>query len=133
MNNKQESHLSMAMGESVYLAANSTITTTLPNFATYFTPIQAGITQIQAIRELQEFDKTGITVNKNQLRAALISAAIDVDRRVVAYATNVNNPVLLAEVGYTESDLKKSPDTVLKDRGQVIYDRANTNVSALAT
>ena len=133
MNNKQESHLSMGMAELAYLAANSTITATLPNFATYFNPLQAEITQIQAIRELQEFDKTGITVNKGQLRVALIAGAIDVDRRVVAYATNVNNAVLLAEVGYTESDLKRSPDTVLKDRCQVIYDRANANVAALAT
>jgi len=133
MTNNQESRLSMAMAESAYLAANSTITANLPNFSTYFTPIQAGITSIQTIREQQEFDKTGITVNKSQQRTTLIAQAIDVERRVIAYATNVNNAVLLAETSYTESDLKRSPDTVLKDRCQVIYDRANTNVAALAT
>ena len=133
MTNKQESYLNMAMVSSAYLAANSTITANLPSFSTYFTPLQSGITTIQSIREQQEFDKTGIAVNKNQLKATLISQAIDVARRVVAYATNVNNAVLLAETSYTESDLKKSPDTVLKDRCQVIYDRANTNAAALAT
>ncbi len=133
MTNYQESCLNMAMVSSAYLAANSTITANLPNFSTYFTPIQSGITSIQSIREQQEFDKTGITVNKSQLKATLISQAIDVARRVIAYSTNVNNAVLLAETSYTESDLKKSPDTVLKDRCQVIYDRANTNVTALAT
>jgi hypothetical protein len=51
----------------------------------------------------------------------------------VAYATNSNNAVLLAETSYTESDLKRSPDTVLKDRCQVIYDRANSNLTALST
>ena len=121
------------MASSAYLAANATITAALPNFSTYFTPLQTEITQIQAIHEQQEFDKTGITASKNQLKATLIAQAIEVARRVVAYATNVNNTVLLAEVGYSESDLKKSPDTVLKDRCQVIYDRANANITALAT
>jgi hypothetical protein len=133
MTNKQESHLTMAMAASSYLAANATITATLSNFATYFTPLQSQVTQIQTIREQQEFDKTGIAENKKQLRATLTAQAIDVARRVVAYATNVNNTILLAEVSYTESDLKKSPDTILKDRSQVIYDRANANVTALTT
>jgi transposase len=123
MDNIQESTLSMAMVTNMHLLANAAITATLPNYSIYFTGVQTGVTQIQVVREQQEFDKTGITVNKNQLKATLIAQSIDVGRRVVAYATVVNNSVLLAETSYTESDLKKSPDTVLKDRCQVIYDR----------
>lgn len=70
---------------------------------------------------------------KNQLKATLIAQAIDVSRKVAAYATIVNNTVLLNEVKYPESDLKRCADTILKDRCQVIYDRANANVAALAT
>ncbi len=133
MTNNQESRLSMAMAESAYLAANSTITANLPNFATYFTPIQSGITQFKLSVNNKSLIKPVLQLTKINSGQHLIAQAIDVERRVVAYATNVNNAVLLAETSYTESDLKKSPDTVLKDRCQVIYDSANTNVAALAT
>jgi len=133
MTSEQESRLSMFMAVRDFLTANATITATLPNYAGYFTAVQNGVTSIQAIREQQEFDKTGITANKNQLKTTLISQAMDVSRKVVAYALYVNNTVLLNEVKYSETDLKKSADTILKDKCQVIYDRANTNLAALAT
>lgn len=133
MLSKQESRLSMQMVVRDYLLLNTAITGTLPNFAGLFTAVQSGITQIQAIREQQEFDKTGIAVNKSELRANLTALAIDVARKVVAYASFVNNTVLLNEVKYTESELKRSADTILKDKCQVIYDRANANVVALNT
>jgi hypothetical protein len=133
MTSEQESRLSMFMAVRDFLTANATITATLPNYAGYFTAVQNGITSIQTIREQQEFDKTGIAANKNQLKTTLISQAMDVSRKVVAYALYVNNTVLLNEVKYSETDLKKSADTILKDKSQVIYDRANTNLAALAT
>jgi hypothetical protein len=133
MTSGQESRFSMHLVSRDFLTQNATITATLPNFVGYFTAVQSGITQIQTIREQQEFDKTGITANKNLLKTNLIAQAIDVSRKVVAYATYVNNTVLLGEVNYTESDLKRSADTILKDRCQVIYDRANANVAALST
>ncbi len=133
MTSEQVIRLSMFMAVRDFLTANATITATLPNYAGDFTAVQNGITSIQTIREQQEFDKTGIAANKNQLKTTLISQAMDVSRKVVAYALYVNNTVLLNEVKYSETDLKKSADTILKDKSQVIYDRANTNLAALAT
>jgi hypothetical protein len=133
MTSEQESRFSMQLVARDFLTANATITATLPSYAGFFTAVTTGITQIQSIREQQEFDKTGIAVNKTQLKTNLIALSIDVSRKVVAYATIVNNAVLLKEVKYTESELKKSADTILKDRCQVIYDRANANLAALAT
>ena len=133
MTSGQESRFSMHLVARDFLTANATITTPLPNYAGFFTAIQNGITQIQNIREQQEFDKTGIAANKTLLKTNLIALAIDVSRKVCAYATLTNNLILLKEVKYTESELKKSADTILKDRCQVIYDRANTNLAALST
>ena len=133
MTSEQESRLSMQMVARDFLSQNATITTALPNYAGYFTAVQIGITQIQVIREQQEFDKTGITANKNQLRETLIVQSIDVSRKMVAYATYVNNQVLLSEINYKERELRKSADTILKDCCQVIYDRANSNLAALST
>lgn len=133
MNGKQESKFNMYLVTRDFLTANATITASLPNYAGYFTGVTTGITQIHAIREQQEFNKKGITANKTQLRNALIGLTIDVSRKLVAYSTITNNSVLLKEVHYSESVLKKSVDLLLKDKCQVIYDRANANLASLGT
>lgn len=132
MTNKQESTEKMSVATVAYLLANPTITAGLPNFPAYFTVIQTTNTQIQAAQVQQEADKSGDTVTKKLARATLIAQAIDVSRRVVAYATNVNNNALLILVNYTESDLNRSSDTKLVGSCQVIRDNANANVAALA-
>ena len=133
MTNKQESYEKMSVATASYLLANATITAGLPSFSNYFTVIQTTNGQIVVLATQQETDTSGNTKNKKQLRTTLISQAIDVDRRTVAFATNVNNNVLLSQVNYTESDLKKSSDTKLVGICQVIRDSANANVAALAT
>lgn len=131
MTNYQEGYERMSLSSVSLLNANAAITATLPGFAGYFTAIQAIHTQIQAAEVQQEADKSGDTTAKKQLRATLIAQAIDVGRRAVAYATNVNNSSLLALVDYKESDLKKSSDEKLVSSCQVIRDNANTHITAL--
>lgn len=131
MTNNQVSYIGMVRVTDTYLDANPTITALMPGFLKYFTPLKTEIVQAQAIHEQQEFDKKGITADKNQQKATLIALAIDTARRIVAYATNTNNAVLLAEARFTESELKKSPDAVLKERCQVILDLATENADAL--
>jgi hypothetical protein len=133
MTSYQEGFEKMSLASSIFLNANATITSTLPNYAGYFSIIQSTNTQIQAVHVKQEADKSGDTNAKKQLRATLIAQAIDVSRRVVAFATNANNSALLALVDYTESDLKKASDQKLVSICQVIYENANTNVAALAS
>jgi hypothetical protein len=133
MTNKQEATEKMSVAGVAFLLANPTITAGLPNFANYFTVIQTTNTQIQAAQVQQEADKSGDTEAKKVAKTSLITQAMDVSRRVVAYATNVGNNALLALVNYTESDLKRSSDTKLISSCQVIRDSANANVAALAT
>ena len=132
MTSGQESRFSMQMVVRDYLVANAAITATLPNYAGFFSAVTSGISQIHSIRAQQEADKKGIAISKSQLKANLIVVAMDVVRKMVAYATIGANSELLQEVNYSQSDLKLSADTILKDRCQVIYDRANANVAALA-
>ena len=133
MNGKQEIKLTMEMAVRDELNINSTITATIPGFATYFTPFVANITQIQNISEQQGFSKKGISGNKKQLRTLMIVQGKDIASKVEAYAMNVNNAVLVSEIHFTESDLTKLAATELRDDCQKIYDRANTNIAALAT
>lgn len=133
MTNKQEATEKMSLAAVSFLLANPTITAGLPNFTTYFTVIQTTNTQIQAAELQQENDRSGDTLAKQVARTTLITQAMDVSRRVVAYATNVSNNTLLELVNYTESDLKRSSDTKLISSCQVIRDNANANVAALGT
>lgn len=127
-----ESYEKMSTSSVAFLAANAAITATLPSFATYFGIIQTTHGQILVAKTQQEADKSGDTKTKNLFRGTLIAQGIEIGRRLVAYATNVNNNTLLALVDYTESDLKKSSDSQLGSICQIIRDNANSNVAALA-
>lgn len=133
MTNKQESKYSMKLALRDFLNQNATITATIPNFGTLFPTFTGNINQIQIIREQQETDKTGIAVNKDLLRADLVAKALDVSRKTEAYAKMTNNAVLTKEVHYSETDLKKAADSILKDRALLIHDKANANLAALAS
>lgn len=133
MNSGQEAKNSMYLASKDYLTTNAAIVTPLPNYSGFFTAFQGHITQIQTYAEQQQFDKTGIAENKGQLRSTLVMLAADTSRKLTAYAKFANNQVLMKETKYTESDLNRIADTALRDAAQGIYDRAQTNLTALAT
>ena len=87
MTNYQESYEKMSTAKVAYLAANATITATLPNYAGYYTTVQTTIAQILAAKVQQEADKSGDTKTKKLLRTSLISQTIDVGRRVAEGGT----------------------------------------------
>lgn len=115
-----------------YLLQNATLTAELPGFPEFFTSVQNGINRIQVLQEMKEAKITGITAAKNQLKETLVGQAVDISRKLVAYAAISNNLVLQREVKYSESELKRSVDTILKDQAQVIYARASAHVKELA-
>ena len=133
MTSEQEAYEKMSLSSSSFLTANPTITATLTGFTTYFPIIQSTHPQIMSAKLLQEADRKGDTTSKNVLRASLVAQAMDVNRRVVAFATNTSNNSLLELVNYTETQLKKCSDQKLVASCQVIRDNANINVTALAT
>ena len=131
MTNVQNSIQKMSLSTISFLESNALQTAIVPNLSAYIAIAKSINTQIQTMQELQEFNRTGFTVNKNVLKAQLISQAIDVARKVKAYAINSDNQVLLAEMNYKESYLKKSIDMNLKIQCLAIYDRANDNIAEL--
>ena len=129
----QRIKLTMYMAVRDFLNLNATIVASLPNFAVNNTTLQNNITSIQSTGEQQEFDKTGISDNKKLLKLTLVTQAEDISKKMVAYANNIGNAILLKEVKYSKSELNRASDTDLKNMVQCIYDRANSNVAALAT
>jgi len=133
MTNGQESYLSMFFTVALYGDANSSITSTLPNYSVNHAIVKNTIPQIQSIAELQKVDKKGITKDKNEQKASLIAIAADNARKISAFARFSNNIPLLGEVNISESDFKRCSDTALKDYAQIIYDRSNANLGALSS
>jgi hypothetical protein len=131
MNNLQKVKLSMYMVVKDFLNLKAAIVENLPNCKENLTALENNIDQIQAAGELQEFDKTGIAEKKKLLRASLVTQAEDISYKMVAYATNIANTILLKEVKYTKSELKRAPDADLKNMTQCIYDRAHENIASL--
>ena len=89
--------------------------------------------EILTIAEQQKIDKQGITDSKNQLKENLVLLAADTARKLTAYAKLTNNLVLAKEINYSPSKLRQVADTATRDYAQIIYNRAQTSVAALAT
>ncbi|MGE0076367.1 MAG: carboxypeptidase regulatory-like domain-containing protein [Bacteroidales bacterium] len=133
MNIIQKTKLSMFMVLWDFLSSNKTIVENLPGFTENGSILEGNINQIQATAELQQFKKTGVAESKRLLRASLIIQGEDTSRKMVAFATNTNNSVLLKEVQYSKSELIRASDSDLRAMVQGIYDRAHENIAQLAT
>ena len=131
MKSVQESKNSMYLATKDFNAANVAILNPLPNYAALSTALNSYIAQIQSFGEKQQFDQKGVAENKSQYRKTLVMLGADTSRKITAYAKFTNNQVLLSETKYTESDLNKMADTSLRDAVQGIYDRAQSNLTAL--
>jgi hypothetical protein len=132
MNTKQESKFSMGLALRDFLNQNATTTSTLPGFGNLLTAFSENMDKIQAIREKQEADKTGITLVKEQTKSNLILKTLDISRRIGAYAKMTTQAVLASEVSYTDSDIKMASGNMLKDRALLIYDRASEHLQSIS-
>jgi hypothetical protein len=132
MTTNQENKLTMYRAVITYLNQHKTILNSLPHFAQCFTQLKDLVNQIEENKKNQETQITGITKQKNEWRDELIELAGEVANKVKVYATFAKNTILKEEVDYTDTDLRKVAHNVLKDRAQIIYDKALENLAQLA-
>lgn len=133
MTNQEESRLSMYLTFKDFQAAYIAITSPLPNYSANSTIFLNLIPQIQAFSQLQKTSKKGAAEGKNQLKESLIVTTADYFRKLATFAKFTNNVNLAEEVKIPESKLRQVADTAVKDYAQIAYDRAQTNLAALAS
>ena len=104
--------------------APTTIIEFVPRYKFYEETLAEYIKEIEVFREKQERNATGTAKLKATLREAVTNATLNISRRMVAYATNVGDSELMDEIDYNESDLDKSADTTLRDKCQIVHDKA---------
>jgi len=80
---------------------------------------------------IQAGDITGITVNKKNLREALIQQLMPVVAALYVFAQEDDDPELEARVDFEISDLRDMRDTELLDAAQNLIDDGNANIGAL--
>lgn len=132
MTNTQENRLSMFLAARDFLLKNDAVTNNLPNFTRFFDELKSSVIDIQSWVELQEFDKTGIAIAKNKAKDALIIKTMDIANRLFAFAKFRNDSILMKEIGYKESYLRQTTDTLLKEKCQIVFDRASNFITDLA-
>lgn len=125
MTNTQENRLSMFLAARDFLLKNNAATASLPNFAQFSDAAKSGITEIQSWVEQQEFNKTGIAVEKKKIKDTLIVKAMDIANRLFAFAKFRNDSILMKEIGYKESELRKTTDTLMKEKCQIVFDKGS--------
>jgi hypothetical protein len=133
MNKLQESRLSMYLAVRDFLLQNGETTKDLPNYEANFKDLQNTIEEIQAIAEVQKSNIKGHAKDKKLLKERLITLVLDNSNKLNAYASFSGNVKLQSEVETNFTRLKRAPDTGLRDYAQIIYDKAESNIDALAS
>lgn len=133
MNAKQTSKLSMYLALETVLITFLSLLSAFKKFTNFFETLQDGIKQIRKLDKQQVSSKSGIAVNKAQLRAALITGTADLCRKIRAYSTIENNQILLGETKISESDLRKCNDNVLLDIAQATYNNGFAHLNDLGS
>jgi broad-specificity NMP kinase len=132
MTTNQENKLTMCRAVITYLNQHETMLNGLPHFTECFTQLKDLVNQIEENKKNQETQITGITKQKNEWRDKLIELAGEIANKVKVYAIFAKNTILKEEVDYKDTDLRKVANNVLKDRAQIIYDKALENMAQLA-
>ena len=129
---RQENKLKMYLAMKDFIGKNHQVFSKLPEFDRFFNSFCDHINQILENREKQEISSKGITKSKIALKRDLIAKTMEIANKVEAYASVSDNSELISKVSYSESNLKTSPDTVLRDKCNIINVVAQTELSKLA-
>ncbi len=103
----------------------------IPKFEASFAILLIKIDQIQMVSEKQGINKTGLTEDKNTLKKNLIALTVKFANKLSILAKLNKNQTLFNEVKLRESSLETISGVTLRDKAQVIYDRAQANIGSL--
>jgi len=132
MTDAQENKQSMIEAVITVLNNNSTTWNSIPPIVEIKTKVETNLTKIRGLRQIQEKDFTGITVNKAEIRENLIAATLKLIGGLMAYATVTSNHELRNSINYGKHDLNHSRDNILYDKALLVYNTAQPLATELA-
>ncbi|MCX6230367.1 MAG: hypothetical protein NTZ33_02375 [Bacteroidetes bacterium] len=132
MINSQENFDKMSHGVLAWLHAKADITSGLYGVDDYLLAIQKTHDEIGSAEMRQEIGNGKEILLKRESRDVLIRSALEIIRKLLAYAIVQKNKTLQNSVNYTESTLKKSSDNRLLSICRIVYQEANNMLTELA-
>ena len=132
MTDTQENKLNMFETVMTVLDNNSTVWNSIPPIVEIKTKVDTNIYKIRELRQKQEKDFTGITVNKAEVQEKLIAATLKLIGGLMAYSTVNNDHRLRNSINYTKSDLFLSRDNILYDKSLLVYNIAQPLAAELS-
>jgi hypothetical protein len=132
MTTEQRIKLTMLLGVRNYGNQNEQVVKAITKFGSTFELLKKTTDEIQLIGEMQGVNKTGLASDKNKLKMTLVALAVKNSNKVAILAKQTNNDTLLKEIRFSETQLSRLPGTTLKEKVQIIYDRAEANIGNLA-
>lgn len=132
MTDRQENKRSMYLAVQRVCNRHNNIWSGLGAFVTAFGDFEGIIQQIGDARLIQEGQTVGIAENKQKEEDEMIDKTIEVGSAVFAYASDIGDNELREKIDYSPSSLRRSRDTVLKDRCQLVHDEANNVIANLS-
>jgi len=133
MKDKQEDKLSMALATQKVMNDNSSLWSGIPAMVTAVSGFGNNIAAIQSVRLIQEQDKRGIPIDKEEKKQDAIEAALVVIGGLKAFARANKDNTLLKKIDYSHTELDKVRDTVTLDRLKIVRDEANIIIGLLGS
>jgi predicted nucleic acid-binding Zn-ribbon protein len=103
-----------------WLRANVSQFEGIPGFVTTIDEFSALLSIVAELDESKNSNTTGISQTKAEAREELETVSVEVIRMLKVYAAFSNNHVLLNEIDFTESQLKRSSEQVLLVRSNKV-------------
>ncbi len=132
MNTPQENKLTMYLVVRDFLAANSTLTATLPAFAAGVTRFNSELSQLQALALGSDAETKGLTADKAAKKETMARLTGDISSLLRAYAMVEGDKVLETAAATTYSDVIRARDTEAPDLAERIQQQASGPLAALA-
>jgi hypothetical protein len=110
-------------------ATDPTIIDMMPGFSDYFTEFLGNINILGDQLVLQSANRNGFSSFKFSQRGHMVGAAILIEDKIKAFASNTNNVILFDAVNHNESELMRVKDTECKALCEGIYNSGIANLA----
>jgi hypothetical protein len=129
MKNENSNRVNMINANITFCDGNTTVTMSIPAFATVLAAIKAKMLLINSYNQIGGGTTKGVTLDTNALRKAMTTLAVKCANATLAFANSTNNNTLAALVDFSETELNRMKKEDVDDTCQAIHDATNNNIA----
>ena len=131
MTDRQENKFSMYLAVRIVCNSYGIVWSEFVAYVKTFGDFETIISQIMETRLIQEGKTTGVAENKQKEEDEMINKTVSIASAVFAYASVIGDNELKEKINYSPSKLRKSRDTILRDRCQLVHEETSKVIDDL--